>query len=173
MSDLIKAQNMLQFNWYTCWTSLGADGTPDNLIEEGLKQPEHIKISFKKGAKEITGHVAPDQEQFGAEYFLMFTLPNFKTNFLTQLLGTQKDNGLTLFNLMGQCFQDVGLTKWTNVIAKQYLTNADRTKVKFNKCIRDYLEAVAGFPNVGDQLIRWLCAAKKPALMPMHEFMQL
>jgi hypothetical protein len=39
MSDLVKAQNTPQFNWYTCWTSLGANGTPDKLIEEGLKQP--------------------------------------------------------------------------------------------------------------------------------------
>ena len=29
-----------------------------------------------------------------------------------------------------------------------------------------------GFLNIGDQLIRWLCTAKKPTLMPMHEFMQ-
>jgi hypothetical protein len=50
MSDLIKAQNMPQFNWYTFWTSLGANGMPDNLIEEGLKQPDCIKISFQKGA---------------------------------------------------------------------------------------------------------------------------
>jgi hypothetical protein len=61
MSDLIKAQNMPHFNWYTCWTSFGADDTPDNLIKEGLKQPNCIKITFKKGAKEITGHVAPNQ----------------------------------------------------------------------------------------------------------------
>jgi hypothetical protein len=61
MSDLIKVQNTPQFNWYTHWTSLGADGMPDNNIEEGLKQPDCIKISFKKGAKKITGHVAPDQ----------------------------------------------------------------------------------------------------------------
>ena len=54
MSDLVKAQNTPQFNWYTCWTSLGADGTPDKLIKEGLKQPDQIKISFKKIAKEIT-----------------------------------------------------------------------------------------------------------------------
>ena len=26
--------------------------------------------------------------------------------------------------------------------------------------------------NVGDQLIRWLCIAKKPAFMLIHEFMQ-
>jgi hypothetical protein len=61
MSDLVKAQNTPQFNWYTQGTSLGADGMPDKLIEEGLKQPDQIKVSFKKGAKEITGHVAPDQ----------------------------------------------------------------------------------------------------------------
>ncbi len=73
---------------------------------------------------------------------------------------------------MGQCFQDVGLTKWTSVIAKQYPNNADRTKANFNKCIRDYLKAVAGFPNVGDQLICWLHTAKKPTLMPMHKFMR-
>jgi hypothetical protein len=73
---------------------------------------------------------------------------------------------------MGQCFQDVGLTKWTRVIAKQCPEDADRTKEKFNKCIRDYLEAIAGFPNIGNQLICWLCMTKKPALMPMHEFMR-
>ena len=71
-----------------------------------------------------------------------------------------------------QCFQDVGLTKWTNVIAKQCPNKADCTKANFNKCIRDYLEAVAGFPNVGNQLICLLCMAKKPTLMPMHEFMR-
>jgi hypothetical protein len=44
-------------------------------------------------------------------------------------------------------------------------------KANFDKCIRDYLKAVAGFPDISDQLIRWLCTAKKPALMPMHKFM--
>ncbi len=151
---------------------MGTDGTPDNLIKEGLKQPDCIKISFEKGAREIAGHVAPDQAQFSAEYFLAFTLPNFKSKILTRLLDTQKDNGPRLFNLMGQCFQDVGLTKWTKVIVKRCPDDADPTKANFDKCIRDYLEAVAGFPNVGNQLILWHCTAKKPALMPMHEFMR-
>jgi hypothetical protein len=118
MSDLIKAQNTPQFNWYTCWTSLGANGMPDNLIKEGLKQPDRTKIFFEKGAKEITGHVAPDQAQFGTEYFLPFTLPNFKSKISTRLLADQKDDGPLLFNLMGQCFWDVGLTIWTSTIAK-------------------------------------------------------
>ncbi len=149
---------MPQFNCYTAWTSLGADGTPDKLIEEGLKQPNQIKISFKKNSKdstskEITGHVAPDQAQFGAEYFLAYTLPNFKSKILTQLLDAQKDNGPLLFNLMGQCFHGVSLTKWTSIIAKCCPNNADRTKANFDKCIRDYLEVVAAFLNIDNQLI--------------------
>ncbi len=61
MSDLVKAQNMPQFNWYTHWTSLGANGTSDKLIKEGQKQPNQIKVSFEKGTKEIIGHVVPNQ----------------------------------------------------------------------------------------------------------------
>ncbi len=102
---------MPQFSWYTPWASLGADGMPDNLIKEGLKQLDRIIISFQKGAKEITGHVVPDQAQFDTDYFLAFMLPDFKSKILTRLSDTQKDDGPTLFNLMGQCFQDVGLTK--------------------------------------------------------------
>jgi hypothetical protein len=86
MSDVIKAQNTPQFNWYTRWMSLGANGMPGKLIKEGLKQPNRIKVSFKKGTKVITGHVAPDQAQFDAEYFLAYTLPDFKSKILTGLL---------------------------------------------------------------------------------------
>jgi hypothetical protein len=105
MSDLVKAQNLSQFNWYARWTFLFADGMPDKLVEEGLKQPDRIKVSFKKGSKEITGHVAPNQAQFGAEYFLVYRLPNFKSKILTQLLDGQKDNGTLLFSLLGQYFR--------------------------------------------------------------------
>jgi hypothetical protein len=47
-----------------------------------------------------------------------------------------------------------------------------RMKANFDESIRDYLEAIAGFSNVSDQLIRWRGTAKKPTLMPMHYFMQ-
>jgi hypothetical protein len=106
------------------------------------------------------------------EYLLAYTVPNFKSKILTRLSDAQKDNGPLLFSLMGQCFQGVGLTEWTSVIAKQCPNDADRTKANFDKCIKDYLEAIAGFPNIGNQLICWLRTSKKPALMPMHEFTQ-
>jgi hypothetical protein len=54
--------------------------------------------------EDITGHVAPNQVQFGPEHFLAFMLPNFKSMILTQLLDAKKDDGPTLFYLMGQCF---------------------------------------------------------------------
>jgi hypothetical protein len=166
MPDLVKAQNTPQFNWYTCWTTLGADSTPDKLIKEDLKQPNQIKIYFEKNSKdldskEIIGHVVPNQAWFGTEYFLAYLLPDFKSKILTQLLDAQKDDGPLLFHLMSQCFQGVCLTKWTSVIAKQCPINADLTKANFDKCIKDYLEAVAGFLKTGNQLIHWLCTSKK------------
>jgi hypothetical protein len=155
---------------------LGANGTPDKLIKEGLKQPNQIKISFEKNfnskSKENTGQVVPDQALFGMEYILAYMLPDFKSKILTQPSDAQKANGPLLFNLMGQCFQGVGMTEWTSVIVKQCPNNADRTKAKFEECIRDYLEAIAGFLNIGNQLICWLRTSKKPALMPMHKFMR-
>jgi hypothetical protein len=172
MSDLIKAQNMPQLNWYTRWTSLGTNGMPDKLIKEALKQPDWIKVSFEKGTKEITGHIAPDQAWFGAEYFLAHTLHDFKSKILTRLSAEQKDDGPLLFSLLDQCFQDVGLAEWTSIVAKQCLDNAYCMKANFDECIRDYLKAVVEFPKIGNQLICWLCMAKKTALMPMHEFMR-
>jgi hypothetical protein len=35
----------------------------------------------------------------------------------TQLSEVKKEDGPTLLNLMFQCFQDVGLTKWTNIVS--------------------------------------------------------
>jgi hypothetical protein len=39
------------------------------------------------------------------------------------------------------------------LIAKQCPDDADYTKANFDECIKDYLEAVSRFPNIGDQLI--------------------
>jgi hypothetical protein len=44
MSDLVKAQNMPQFNWYTRWMSLGADGTPGKLIKE---EPRRLPVMLR------------------------------------------------------------------------------------------------------------------------------
>jgi hypothetical protein len=43
-------------------------------------------------------------------------LPNFKSKILTRLLDTQKNDGPTLFNLMGQCFSG----RWSDQMDKRH-----------------------------------------------------
>jgi hypothetical protein len=107
MLDLIKAQQTPQFNWYTCLTFLGANGMPDKLIKELMKQPDRIKITFEKGTQDNTGNVAPDQAWSGPKYFLPLTLLDFKSNISTQLAEAKKEDGQTLFKMMCQYFQDM------------------------------------------------------------------
>jgi hypothetical protein len=52
MLDLTKAQVTHQSAWYTCRTSLGANGVPDKFIKEDLQQPHQIKISFEERSKD-------------------------------------------------------------------------------------------------------------------------
>jgi hypothetical protein len=65
---------------------------------------------------DIIRHNAPDQAQFEPEYFLALT-----------------EDGPPLFNLIGQCFQDVGLTEWNKVVGKRCLDNNDFAKASFKK----------------------------------------
>ncbi len=58
-------------------------------------------LGTQHGHLDITRHVAPDQARFEPEYFLALT-----------------EDGPPLFDLIGQCFQDVGLTKWNKVVVK-------------------------------------------------------
>jgi hypothetical protein len=64
----------------------------------------------------MTRHIALDQAQFEPKYFIVLT-----------------EDGPTLFNLIGQCFQDVGLTKWNNVIKKQCPNNTNLAKASIEE----------------------------------------
>ena len=127
MSDLLKALSTPQFTWYNKWTSLGPDGLPDQAIADGLKQPDHIKISFTVNGNELTGSIAPDQARFGPEFFLAQRLPDFESKVVLQLPVNKQHDGPTLFPLMEQCFQEVGLTKWLNVISARCPENDSKT----------------------------------------------
>ncbi len=61
-------------------------------------------------------HVAPYQAGFEPKYFLALT-----------------EDGPPLFNHLGQCFQDVGLTEWNKVVGKQCHNNNDLAKASFKK----------------------------------------
>ena len=77
MSDLLNTMSTPQFNWYNKWTSLGPNGLSDQMIEDSLKQPDCIKISFTMNGKTLTGSIVPDQARFGPEFLLAQMLPNF------------------------------------------------------------------------------------------------
>jgi hypothetical protein len=64
----------------------------------------------------ITRHVTPKQAGFEPKYFLALM-----------------EDCLPLFNLIGQCFQDVGLTEWNKVLGKQCLDDNDLAKANFKK----------------------------------------
>ena len=67
--------------------------------------------------KELTGNVAPDQAHFGSEFFLAQTLPDFESKIVLHLPANKQRDGPMWFPLMEQCFQEFGLTEWTNVIS--------------------------------------------------------
>jgi hypothetical protein len=71
-------------------------------------------LGIKHGHLLFTRHIAPDQARFEPEYFLALT----------------EDNP-SLFNLIGQCFQDVSLTEWNKGIRKQCLNNNYLAKASF------------------------------------------
>ncbi len=73
-------------------------------------------LGSQHGHLGITRHIAPKQARFKPEYFLALT-----------------EDGLPLFNLIGQCFQDVSLTKLNKVIGKRCLDNNDLAKASFKK----------------------------------------
>jgi hypothetical protein len=79
-------------------------------------------LGTQHGRLDITKHVAPKQAQFEPEYFLALM-----------------EDRPTLFNLMGQCFQDAGLAKWNNVIEKQCPNNTNLAKVNAEEWTWNYL----------------------------------
>ncbi len=73
-------------------------------------------LGTQHGHLGITRHVVPEQARFESKYFLALT-----------------EDGPPLFNLIGQCFQDVGFTKLNKVVRKQCLDNNDLAKAGFKK----------------------------------------
>jgi hypothetical protein len=74
-------------------------------------------LGTQYGHLDITKHVVPNQAQFKPKYFLALT-----------------EDGLTLFNLIRQqCFQDIGLTKWNNVVRKQCPDDTNLVKASFKE----------------------------------------
>jgi hypothetical protein len=69
----------------------------------------------------------PNQAQFEPENFIVLM-----------------EDGPTLFNLIGQCFHDVGLTKWNNVVEKQCPDDTNLAKANVKEWTWNYLRQSPG-----------------------------
>ncbi len=100
-----------------------------------------------KGTKRThrTRHAWPSKIK--TQVFPCIHVLNFKLKIVTWLAKAKKEDGPMLFSLMAQCFLIIGLIEWTNVVGKQCPNKTYLTKENFDKCLRDYFEAIAGFPN--------------------------
>jgi hypothetical protein len=73
-------------------------------------------LGIQHGHLDISRYIVPKQARFEPKYFLALT-----------------EDGPPLFNLVGQCFQDVGVTELNKIIGKQCLDNNDHAKASFKK----------------------------------------
>jgi len=87
------------------------------MIKDGLKQPNWIKISFTVDRKEMTRSIVPNQAHFGPKFLLTQMLPSFESKIASHLPANKQCDAPTLVPLLEQCFQEVGVTEWKNVIS--------------------------------------------------------
>jgi hypothetical protein len=73
-------------------------------------------LGRQHGRLYMTRHVAPNQAQFEPKHFIMLT-----------------EDGPTLFNFIGQCFQDVNLTDCNKVVGKQRPNDTNLVKASFKE----------------------------------------
>jgi hypothetical protein len=73
-------------------------------------------LGTQNGYLDITKYFVPEQAQFEPKYFLVLT-----------------EDSPTLFNLIGQCFQDVGLTKINKVVRKRCPDDTNLAKASFKE----------------------------------------
>jgi hypothetical protein len=86
MAQLLKAQDDPAFGWFYSWVELNQYGQPKNPLGNATKQPDNIKIPFFPADKgrEKTGHVIPDKGEFGPEFALVHTFPDFMNNVIME-----------------------------------------------------------------------------------------
>jgi hypothetical protein len=118
-----------------------------------------MKISFTLTGKELTRNIVQDEAYFGPKFFLTQMLLNFEVKIISCLPVNKQHDGHTLFPLIEQCFQEVGLTQWKNDFSAHCPDEESKMFHNLIKCQYDYLKAHVRFLNIGNKLIRWFCKA--------------
>ncbi len=86
-------------------------------------------LGTQHGHLDVTKHVAPNQAWFEPDYFLALM-----------------EDGSTLFNFIGQCFQGIILTKCNNVVGKRCPNNTNLA-ASFKEWTQDYQRQSPGCPT--------------------------
>lgn len=179
MSNLLRALQNPPFGWVVAWEDTDELGRPLENREAALRQPDRIKVKFdipdggvtrQAGTREATAEITPDKGLFGAEYALVFTIPEFEKKIRARLDSTAADFAEKLFDIFGDCLQGKALVKWKDVLSTKHMPVADRTELTFVEALCDYLEAVANQKNLGDCLIRQKRSLKKPVWLDFDEY---
>mmetsp|Transcript_5824 Transcript_5824/g.9968 ORF Transcript_5824/g.9968 Transcript_5824/m.9968 type:complete len:570 (+) Transcript_5824:162-1871(+) len=173
MANILRAQENPPFRWYYAWTRLDEAGDPVTDYESALKQPETVRVRWDKEAadgktREVSADVVPDKGSFGAEFALIYTIPEFESKIRLRLDKAAKDYVPKIHDLFGRCLQGKASTKWNKVL-KRYPV-VDRTEDTFKSAQQDYLESVAEIKNLGDMVIRQLRDLHKPMFLPVEGY---
>jgi len=129
--------------------------------QDGLKQPVTIKVLLdvtKTGVnsrgrtRQVTCDIVPDKAFYRPEFFLIFTIPQFKDKIWSKLDPDANEYVAQLHTFFGHCLQGKAASHWAAVLMNYPV--ADRTVESFKEAQKDYLEKVAVIAKLGDVIIR-------------------
>ena len=178
MSNILRAKRNPPFKWYYGWIATNEDGSLDTKSQDGLKQPDTIKVlldvaetgvNSRGRTRQVTCDIVPDKAFYGPEFSLIFTIPQFKDKIWSKLDTKASDYVAQLHTLFGQCLQGKAASHWAAVLLNYPVP--DRTVESFKEAQKDYLEKVAVITKLGDVIIRQLEFTKKPASLPLEEYL--
>ena len=179
MSNILRADQNPPFGWYYNWTQVNGDRISKKDIELALKQPKTTQIKWdlaELGAgnrgrlHKVSADVVPDKAMLGAEYALIFTIPDFEDKIWKRLSVNDAKYVTQLHDLFGWCLQGKAAAKWAAVLSKQPAV-ADRTADTFLDAQKKYLEEVSGIEYLGNVIIRMLPCLNKPAPVIFEEYL--
>ncbi len=163
MSDVIKAQTTHQSVWYTCRTSLDANGMPDKSIEVDLQQLHQIKISFEEGSKDIKiSHESYNPNLLDCRHESLLKCHMLSTQhdhldyqtrctwlgmIWAQVLHRVHGRWSTTVQPYWAVFPGRWLTKCNKVVRKQCPNDNDFAKECFEKLTLDYQRQAPGCPT--------------------------
>ena len=175
MSRLLAAQQDPWIGWHSLWTKTNKHGEPIDRINDAFKQPDTIDVSFndKGGSKRASNvKIVPDKGNLGPEYAYVYLFKQFDEKILNRIPVAKRDADfwIEMFSTFASCLQGTAAQKWDSVLKTHFPSDADKTEPNFEKAKGYYLEAIANQKYLGDCIIRWLRAARKPATMEIEYF---